>query len=146
MKLLLFDRDVPNPVFQAMTALNIQVIKFEILSPHDSSDERLVKEGSDHDAIILTMDRDLTNEPLFAAMAEYGSFVVRLRPPKVQPPKTPKDIKADLAMMILRDRYRWGEFFSEGPGVISCDIRGSRMRFLNDFPWYKESTKRGDYE
>ena len=144
MKLILFDCDVPSHVFQAMIALNIPVIKFETLSPYDHSDERLVKEGGDHDAIILTMDRDLTNEPLFAAMAEYGSCVVRLRPPKVQPPKIPKDIKADLAMMILRDRYRWEELFSKGPGVISCDIQRSRMRLLKDFPWYREKPERNN--
>lgn len=141
MRTLLFDCDVPNPVFQVMVALNIPAIKFATLSPHDDSDVRLVKEAKDCDAIVLSMDRDFTNEPLFAAMAEYGSYVVRLRPPKVQPPKTYKDIKADLAMIILRDRYHWEELFSKGPGVINCDIRGSRMRLLQDFPWYKESTE-----
>ena len=141
MKLLLFDSDVPNPVFQAMMALNIQAIKFTTLSPRDDSDIGLVKEAKDHDAVILTMDRDFTNEPLFAAMTEYGSSIVRLRPPKMQPPKTPKDVNADLAMIILRDRYRWEELFSQGSGVISCDIRGSRMKLLKNFPWYKESTK-----
>ena len=140
MKLLLFDSDIPNPVFQVMVVLNIQAIKFATLSLDDNSDTKLVKEAKDHDAIILTMDRDFTNEPLFAAMAEYGSCIVRLRPPKVQPPKTYKDVKADLAMMALRDRYHWEELFSKGPGVISCDIRGSRIRLLRDFPWYKEST------
>lgn len=140
MKLLLFDADVPNPVFQVMMALNIQAVKFPTLSPHDDSDVRLAEEARDHDAAILTMDRDFTNEPLFAAMTEYGSCVVRLRPPKIQPPKTPKDINADLAMMILRDRYRWEELFTKGSGVISCNIRGSRMKLLKDFPWYKEST------
>lgn len=140
MRLLLFDSDVPNPVFQVMVALNIPAIKFATLSPQDDSDVRLVKEAKDHDAIILSMDRDFTNEPLFAAMAEYGSHVARLRSPKVQPPKTYKDVKADLAMMVLRDRYHWEELFSKGPGVISCDIRRSRIRLLRDFPWYKEST------
>lgn len=141
MKLLLFDSDVPNPVFQVTMVLNIQAVKFATLSPYDDSDVRLVKESKDHDAIMLTMDRDFTNEPLFAAMTEYGSYVVRLRPPKMQPPKSPKDVNADLAMMILRDRYRWEELFSGGPGVVSCDIRGSRLKLLKDFPWYKESTE-----
>lgn len=138
MKLLLFD-DVPDPVFQALIALKIQVVKFATLSPDENSDLKVVKVARDYDAIVLTMDRDFTNEPLFAAMTEYGSYVVRLRPPKVQPPKTPKDIKADLAMMILRDRYYWEELFSRGSGVISCDIRRSRIKLLKDFPWYKES-------
>ena len=142
MKLLLFDSDVPNPVFQVMMALNIQAIKFPTLSPHDDSDVRLVEEANDHDAVILTMDRDFTNEPLFAAMAECDSYVVRLRPSKITPPKTPKDLNVDLAMMILRDRYRWEELFSQGSGVVSCDIRGSRMKFLKDFPWYKESVNK----
>jgi predicted nuclease of predicted toxin-antitoxin system len=137
-KLLLFD-DVPDPVFQALIALKIQVVKFATLSPDENSDLKVVKVARDYDAIVLTMDRDFTNEPLFAAMTEYGSYVVRLRPPKVQPPKTPKDIKADLAMMILRDRYYWEELFSRGSGVISCDIRRSRIKLLKDFPWYKES-------
>ena len=141
MKLLLFDCDIPNPVFQVMVVLNIQAVKFPTLSPYDDSDVKLVKEAKDHDAIILTMDRDFTNEPLFAAMAEYGSYVVRLRPPKVELPKTYKDIKADLAMMILRDRYRWEELFGKGPGVVSCDIRRSRIRPLKDFPWYKERSE-----
>jgi predicted nuclease of predicted toxin-antitoxin system len=124
-----------------MMVLNIEAIKFATLSPQDNSDTSLVKKAKEHDAIILTMDRDFTNEPLFAAMAEYGSYVVRLRPPKVQPPKTYKDVKADLTMMVLRDRYRWEELFAEGPGVASCDIRRSRMRLLKDFPWYRQTTQ-----
>lgn len=141
MRLLLFDSDIPNPIFQVMMVLNIEAIKFATLSPQDNSDTSLVKKAKEHDAIILTMDRDFTNEPLFAAMAEYGSYVVRLRPPKVQPPKTYKDAKADLAMMVLRDRYHWEELFAEGPGVASCDIRRSRMRLLKDFPWYRQTTQ-----
>ena len=113
--MLLFD-DVPDPVFQAMIALKIQAVKFTTLSPDDNNDLRVIQVAKDHQATVLTMDRDFTNEPLFPAMAEYGSYVVRLRPPKVQPPKTSKDINADLAMMILRDRYRWEELFDEGPG------------------------------
>ena len=140
MKLLLFD-DVPDPVFQAMIALKIQAVRFTTLSPDDNNDLKVIQVAKDHDAIILTMDRDFTNEPLFPAMAEYGSRVVRLRPPKVQPPKTARDINADVAMMILRDRYRWEDLFEKDPGVVSCDIRGSRMRPLKDFPWYKETAK-----
>ena len=139
--LLLLDSDIPNPVFQVMTVLNISAIKFATLSPQDDSDLRIVKEAKEHNAIILTMDRDFTNEPLFAAMAEHGSCVVRLRPPKVSPPKTPKDIKADLAMMVLRDRYHWEELFGKGPGVGSCDIHRSRIRLLQEFPWYKGTTE-----
>lgn len=138
MRLLLLD-DVPDPAFQALVALKIQTVKFTTLSPDDNDDKKVIKVANDHQAIILTMDRDFTNEPLFPAMAECDSCVVRLRPPKIKPPKTPKDINADLAMMILRDRYRWEELFNQGPGVVSCDIRGSRMKFLKDFPWYKES-------
>lgn len=141
MSLLLLDSDIPNPVFQVMTVLNIPAVRLTTLSPQDDSDLRLVKEAKEHNGIILTMDRDFTNEPLFAAMTEYGSCVVRLRPPKVKPPKTSKDVKTDLAMMILRDRYRWEELFSKAPGVVSCDIRRSRMKFLQDFPWYKENTE-----
>ena len=140
MRLFLLD-DVPDPVFQAMIALKIQAVKFTTLSPDDNNDLTVIQVAKDYEAIILTMDRDFTNEPLFPAMVEYGSYVVRLRPPKVQPPKTPKDLNADLAMMILRDRYRWEDLFNEGPGVISCDIHGSRMRPLKDFPWYKETTE-----
>ena len=141
MKLLLFDCDVPDPVFQAMVTLKIQAVKFTTLSPDDNSDLKLVHVAKEHEAIILTMDRDFTNEPLFAAMTECESQVVRLRAPKVQTPKTYKDIKIDLAMMILRDRYRWEELFGKGPGVISCDNRGSRIRLLKDFPWYKQNSK-----
>ena len=141
MKLLLFDCDVPEPVFQAMIALKIQSVKFDTLSPNDNSDLQLVKVAKDHKAIILTMDRDFTNEPLFAAMTEYDTYVVRFRAPKVQPPKTYKDVKADLAMMLLRDRYRWEELFNKGPGVVSCDIHRSRIRLLKDFPWYKKNSE-----
>lgn len=139
MRTLLCDADIPRGVVAALQQLSLPVISVTNI-PHTSQDDFLVLEAAQKlDAILVTMDRDFTsNQPLFAAMVERGSRVVRLRLPKCDP----SAVVETVAMLILANYRHWQDQLDSEPGLVSCGPSGSRLRHLSDFPWYRQAGKR----
>jgi predicted nuclease of predicted toxin-antitoxin system len=135
MRALLCDACVPEPVVNALSSLKIPAISVNRIPETAEADSKVVDVAHTLDAIIVTLDRDFTTEqPLFAAMLEKGSRVVRLRPSKCDPNKVIEYI----ATMIINNYREWQELFKDGSGIISCTANGNRFRKLEDFPWYSE--------
>lgn len=133
MRPLLFDADVPLPVVAAVEALRVPATSVGRLAKGGSSDEEILDLAARLDAILVTIDRDFTNQPLFAAMVARGSRVVRLR----LPPGTPAaQLNEQLTMLILQNYREWQKLLDPEPGLVSCTSRGNRLRKLTEFPWY----------
>lgn len=137
MRTLLCDADIPRKVVDSIRSLNISAITVTDIPGAVRDDERIVELAHSFDAIIVTVDKDYTNKPLFAAMVERGSRVVRLRPPKCPPDQTMEV----LAKLILDNHRRWQDLFATEPGLISCSRGRNRFRKLSEFPWYSEVHK-----
>lgn len=118
----------------ALAALKIPAMSVKRIPNTVDDDKKVVEVAHALDAIVVTLDKDYTaEEPLFAAMVEKGSRIVRLRPPKC----APEEVVEHIAMMIVSNYRQWQDMLDESPGVVSCTSTGNRIRKLADFPWYK---------
>lgn len=133
MRTLIFDADVPMPVVEAMVTLRLPTMSVKQIPGTAENDNRVIDVAHTLDAIVVTIDRDFTQQPLFAAMVEKGSRVVRLRPPKCPAEQTLEK----LAILVLTYYREWQILLEPYPGVVSCNEKGNRLRLLKDFPWYQ---------
>ena len=135
MRSLLCDADVPDPVINALAALRIPALSVNRIPGTADDDKKVVDVAHTLDAIIVALDRDYTAEqPLFAAMIEKGSRVVRIRLPKC----APYEIVERITIMMVNNYRQWQELLNDKPGIVSCTRAGNRFRTLKDFPWYKD--------
>ncbi|OGN90966.1 MAG: hypothetical protein A2158_05505 [Chloroflexi bacterium RBG_13_46_14] len=134
MRTLLCDADIPDPVITAINALKIPAVSVKSIPGTADNDAKVVDVANTLDAIIITLDRDYTSQPLFAAMVQKGAKIVRLRPSKCEP----YEVIENIASMIIKNHREWQKLLSDSAGVISCSSNGNRLRNLEEFPWYKK--------
>jgi predicted nuclease of predicted toxin-antitoxin system len=134
MRSLLCDANVPEPIVNALNALKIPVVSVNRIPGTAEDDTKVIEVAKTLDAIIVTLDKDFTtNQPLFAAMVEKGSRVVRIIPPKC----SPEQMTEQLARIVIQNYRQWQTLLSTNPGIVSCSEKGNRFRELTSLPWYK---------
>ena len=132
---LLCDAAIPTQVVNAIRHLNIAAIPLKDVPGAIKDDKKVIEVAKTFDALIVTVDKDFTQRPLYAAMVENGSRIIVLRPPKCVPEETVET----LAKLIIENHRKWQQLLDPEPGIISCNKYGNRLRELKDFPWYKEN-------
>ena len=129
---LLCDAAIPTKVVNSIRALEIAAIPLKDIPGAVEDDKKVIEIAKTFDALIVTVDKDFTQRPLFAAMVENGSRIIVLRPSKCAPEETMET----LAKLIIENHRKWQELLYPDPGIVSCNKYGNRLKKLKDFPWY----------
>ncbi len=128
------DAAIPVQVVNAIRNINIAAIHIKDVPGAVTDDKKVIDVANTFEAIIVTIDKDFTQKPLFASMVENGSRVVVLRLPKCAPEETMETI----AKLIIENHRKWQNLLEPEPAIISCNIYSNRVKKLKDFPWYDE--------
>ena len=125
--MLLFDECIPAEVCHAVRILEIASTDVRREGLVGAGDKPLVAVAKRLGAIFVTYDLDFTSLPLYAAMAAEGVCVVLIRRPRLA------DL-AHTAEIILRNMRQWPTDCADAPTIISCNLRGCRVRRVAEIP------------